>query len=105
MITCDLEGFFCKTHQCGALAGGEMKLCCKEGCPHCGAGPSKMSGRKYRRLVEEHSRAQAAALRWEAKLDRALTGLKSARVEVKKLQARLEKAEREGVEPEAEEDV
>ncbi len=105
MTTCDLEGFFCKTHQCGALPGGEIKLCFKEDCPHCGKGSSKISGRKYRRLVEEHGRAQATALRWEAKLDRALTGLKSARVEVKKLQARLEKAEREGVEPEAEEDA
>jgi DNA repair exonuclease SbcCD ATPase subunit len=105
MISCELEGFYCKSHSCGMLAGGELSLCLKEGCPHCGKGVQKISGRKYKRLVEEHGRAQAAALRWEVKLDRALTGLKSARVEVKKLQARLEKAEREGVEPEAEEDV
>jgi hypothetical protein len=103
MMTCDLEGFFCKTHKCGAVEGGELKLCLKEGCPHCGAPKKKMTGRTYRRLVEEHGRAQEAVIRWEDKLGRALSRLQAARGDERKLRLRLEKAEREGVTPEAEE--
>jgi hypothetical protein len=104
MITCDLEGFFCKTHQCGAVnGGGELKLCLKEGCPHCGAPKKKISGRTYKRLVVEHSQAQEAVIRWEDKLGRALSKLQAARKVERSIRLRLEKAEREGVEPEAEE--
>ena len=102
MTTCDLEGFFCKTHQCGAR-DGDLKLCMKEGCPHCGAGKPKMSGRKYRQTVEAHSKAQAAVIRWEAKLGTALSRLQAARAEERKLKTKLEKAERDGIEPETEE--
>jgi hypothetical protein len=103
MADCKLEGFYCTTHKCGAKAGGELDLCMKEGCPHCGKGKRKMTGRTYRRLVVEHAQAQAAALRWEEKLSRAMTRLQAARKAEKSLRLRLEKAEQDGVEPEAEE--
>lgn len=105
MISCDLKGFYCETHKCGANTEGELVLCLKEGCPHCGAGKPKMSGRKYRQTVEFHGRAQEAVLRWEAKLGTALTRLQAARAEERKLKAKLERAERDGIEPEAEEEV
>ena len=103
MISCKLEGFYCTTHQCGAVADGELKLCLKKDCPHCGAPKKQISGRTYRRLVGEHGAAQEAVIRWEEKLGRALTRLQAARKAERSLKLRLEKAEREGVVPEAEE--
>jgi hypothetical protein len=103
MISCDLKGFYCESHKCGANAEGELVLCLKEGCPHCGAGPAKMSGKKYRQTVELHGRAQEAVIRWEAKPGTALSRLQAARAEERKLKTKLEKAERDGVIPETEE--
>lgn len=103
MADCKLEGFYCTSHKCGMDKDGELHLCFKEGCPHCGKGTAKVSGRKYKRLVAEHGLAQEAILRWEDKLGRALTRLQAARKAERSLKLRLEKAEREGVEPEVEE--
>lgn len=103
MADCKLEGFFCASHGCGMTPEGELKLCMKEGCPHCGKPKRKLSGKAYRRLVEDHGRAQAAVLRWEDKLGRTLSRLQTARAEERKLRLKMEKAERDGVEPEAEE--
>jgi hypothetical protein len=111
MSDCNFESehgpFYCATHGCGIqMPGGAIYRCLQAGCPHCRTpGKKLMTGAQYNRLIKEHGESLEAVIRWEDKLGRVLGGLQRVRLTERRLRLKLEKAEREGLESEPEEDV